>query len=121
MPRFVVLEHRFPEGHARELHWDLMLEDGSQLRTWALAETPVIGSAIPAEALPPHRRAYLDYEGPVSDDRGDVARWDDGEFDWLGDEAKRVELAMHGERLVGRAVLECQSAATQRWVFTWLG
>ena len=34
-----------------------------------------------AEVLPDHRLAYLDYEGPISGDRGSVTRWDRGTYD----------------------------------------
>lgn len=37
-------------------------------------------NTVPAEQLPDHRLAYLDYEGPVSGDRGAVTRLDSGEY-----------------------------------------
>jgi hypothetical protein len=47
MPRYVILWHELPETHevgaARESHWDLMLEWGDVLRTWALASEPTVG------------------------------------------------------------------------------
>jgi hypothetical protein len=68
--RFVLLEHDHPE-----LHWDLMLECGGVLKTWRLASMPsCAGESIPALALGDHRLAYLDYEGPVSGNRGTVKR-----------------------------------------------
>ncbi|MFN7765862.1 MAG: HAD family hydrolase [Planctomycetaceae bacterium] len=69
MPRFVVLQHDWPQ-----LHWDLMLENGASLRTWRLAEVPCSGHPIALVRLPPHRSIYLDYEGPVSGNRGTVKR-----------------------------------------------
>ena len=75
MPRFVILEHDHPA-----LHWDLMLEAGDVLQTWRLAEPPAPGLAIEATALADHRLAYLDYEGPISGNRGTVSRWDAGVF-----------------------------------------
>ena len=75
MPRFVVLEHRW-----FGTHWDLMLEDGRDLRTWALDVPPALDVEIPARELPPHRLIYLDYEGPISADRGDVRRVAAGTF-----------------------------------------
>jgi hypothetical protein len=119
MPRFVVLEHRLPAADARGLHWDLMLETPPVLRTWALSMAPARQVEIGAEALAPHRIEYLDYEGPVAGDRGTVERWDQGTFRWICDEADRVEGEFAGQRLVGRAVLERQPDAPQRWVFKW--
>ncbi|MCS7047501.1 MAG: hypothetical protein NZO58_14185, partial [Gemmataceae bacterium] len=74
MPRYVILEHDHPA-----LHWDFMLERGDVLRTWRLPAPPSIGK-IAAQALADHRRAYLDYEGPVSGNRGTVRRWDAGTY-----------------------------------------
>src|SRR5262245_61263436 len=69
MPAFVILEHDHPM-----LHWDLMLDMGEVLRTWRLACLPAVPADIPAESLPDHRREYLMYEGPVSNNRGRVRR-----------------------------------------------
>jgi hypothetical protein len=69
MPRFVVLQHDWPR-----LHWDLMLENGANLRTWRLSEVPHPRHPIALVRLPPHRSIYLDYEGPVSGNRGTVKR-----------------------------------------------
>ena len=69
MPRFVVLQHDWPQ-----LHWDLMLENGANLRTWRLSQAPHPRHPISLVSLPPHRSVYLDYEGPVSGNRGSVLR-----------------------------------------------
>jgi hypothetical protein len=95
-PRFVVLEHDHPY-----LHWDLMLEAGKSLRTWRLAATPAAGVAIEATPLGEHRRLYLDYEGPVSGDRGRVVRWDYGTFAWEGQGEGVVAVRLEGARLRG--------------------
>lgn len=76
MPRYVILTHDHPF-----LHWDLMLEDAGVLRTWRLLEEPAAGRTVRAERLADHRLAYLDYEGPVSGGRGNVAQWDHGTYD----------------------------------------
>ena len=79
--RFVILEHRLPaHSHPRALHWDLMLERDDVLRTWALAQEPEIGKTCDATQLADHRLDYLEYEGPVSHDRGSVTRWDSGTY-----------------------------------------
>ena len=75
MPRFVILEHDHPF-----LHWDLMLEAGSVLRTWRLRPPPRRGEAIVATAVFEHRLLYLDYEGPISGGRGRVLRWEHGTY-----------------------------------------
>ena len=73
--RFVVLEHDHPF-----LHWDLMLEHSGVLQTWRLLQAPQAGEWISAERLPDHRLHYLDFEGPVSGNRGHVHRTVAGEF-----------------------------------------
>jgi hypothetical protein len=113
MPRYVILEHDHPF-----LHWDLMLESGSALRTWRLLAQPRSGQTIPAEAIFDHRLAYLDYEGPVSGGRGRVKRWDWGTYrqETPGSvEGEGLRLTLQGNVLQGSAVLE-QSADGQ-WSF----
>jgi hypothetical protein len=81
MPQFVILRHTLPAGSDRADHFDLMLEEGSTLLTWALAKLPNAQSQL-AQELPPHRRDYLTYEGSVSNNRGEVVRVIAGEFEW---------------------------------------
>lgn len=63
-------------------HWDLLLEtDSDLLLTWCLdwvpdrkimtGQPPVV---ISGKRLNGHRRLYLDYEGPISGDRGCVRK-----------------------------------------------
>jgi hypothetical protein len=96
MPRFVILEHDHPV-----LHWDLMLEAGEVLRTWRLAEPPVPRKSVAAEPTWDHRRVYLEYEGPISGDRGQVQRWEDGTFAWVCEEKNRLVVRLEGRRLQG--------------------
>ncbi len=115
MPRFVVLRHDSPRG----LHWDLMLEMGAALNTWALAEEPQPGRTCLAEALPDHRPAYLDYEGPIAGGRGHVTRWDQGTYTIQEQSATKLSLAMSGEKLRGRATLTRAAEAVGFWEFCW--
>lgn len=95
MPRFVILEHDHPV-----LHWDLMLEAGPVLRTWRLARPPEgQGGAIPTTALADHRLHYLDYEGPVSGDRGTVKQWDRGTYELVSEDAESLQLRFDGGRV----------------------
>ncbi len=96
MPRFVLLEHRW-DG----VHWDLMLEHGEALRTWAI-DAPIVPDVdLPARALPGHRRIYLEYEGEVSGNRGTVRRIDQGTYTALVWEEDRVRVHLRGIQLVG--------------------
>ena len=100
MPRFVVLAHDHPT-----MHWDFMLENEAALRTWRLARPPTETRPIMAEALADHRLAYLDYEGPVSGNRGTVIALDRGEYALLTDDRRVIEIALRGVLLRGRARL----------------
>ena len=109
MPRFVVLHHDFPAGHARRPHWDLMLEWGHALRTWAVASEPGGALEIDAQALPDHRLAYLEYEGPISGDRGSVTQWDAGEYHLESHRDEELKVQLRGRRLCGELALRRES------------
>lgn len=118
--RFVVLEHRW-----NGVHWDFMLEHehGESLRTWAIDRPIVVGQELPARALPDHRTAYLDYEGPISRDRGSVSRVDEGVYvpiEWTAD---RVRARLQGRQLVGEVVLwsdrpDREDSPPKNWKFS---
>ncbi len=102
MPRFVLLLHETPPGYPRPVHYDLMLEMGAALATWALAELPLAGGdSIAAERLPDHRLEYLDYEGEVSGGRGRVVRVDSGQCDALPPTLGGLCFQVSGEKLQG--------------------
>ncbi len=116
MPRFVVLEHDW-----NGIHYDLMLEPegGGPLRTWALDRFPAIGPAIGARALPDHRPAYLDYEGPISGDRGRVRRVDRGDYVVVRWTPDRVRVRLEGATVRGIAELRRAGGAADPtdWTF----
>jgi hypothetical protein len=114
IPRFVVLRHDHPA-----LHWDLMLEAGEVLRTWRLsAPLSPEGGAVEAAPSFDHRRMYLDYEGPVSGDRGSVVRQEHGTFTWLCDTAEEIVLRLEGAELRGTLVLTAVGGKPGQAVFT---
>jgi len=111
--KFVVLNHDWPTTH-----WDFMLEKEASLHTFRLSAPPDSTGTITAEPLPEHRKVYLDYEGPLSGDRGTVQRWDRGDYELLAETATRIEAKLRGERLNGTAVLEREGAGDWRFQFT---
>ena len=113
MPRFAVLHHESSLGS----HFDLLLETGGVLRTWALPGPPEPGIEIACRALPDHRLAYLDYEGPVSGRRGTVTRWDQGTYRLLRESDLQWEIELDGTRLSSRAVLSRSSGDSRDWRF----
>ena len=115
MPRFVILRHEIPAGSERGTHYDLMLESEGVLRTWAIPELPAQGKVTPADALPDHRLAYLEYEGPVSGNRGSVTRVDEGEYELLAESAELFQVRLAGKGLVGRLELRQSADASKQW------
>jgi hypothetical protein len=106
MAAWVLLRHELPDG---SWHQDWMLEDHrvpeGPLTTFRLSPDvdwpPSRGFA--AVKLSPHRRTYLEYEGPVSGGRGAVRRMAAGVCEvGGGDEQLVVDLG--ARRVSGRAV-----------------
>jgi hypothetical protein len=76
----------------------------ADLRTWAIELPPDSATAQAALALPDHRREYLTYEGPVSGNRGNVARWDEGTYEILPPPSEAPDafvVRVTGQRLRG--------------------
>ena len=76
-----------PVDSGRISHWDLLLEqptgfDEKLLAFAALTPPEEWGHAVVVEQLPDHRLVYLDYQGPVSGNRGNVSRVLDGTIQW---------------------------------------
>lgn len=117
MPRFVILRHEPSAGGQQRPHWDLMLQSGDVLRTWALAEAPAAGRTIAAEALADHRTAYLDYEGPISGDRGAVTRWDAGTCQWERDASREIVVRLDGCAISGTVTLTRTDGTSPMWQF----
>ena len=106
MPRFVLLFHECPPSLGKPSHWDLMLEREGVLLTWNLPALPAAWGGdvaagkeeIAATRLADHRIAYLDYEGPISGDRGAVTRIDRGEYEAVEETDDNVRVRLRGER-----------------------
>lgn len=89
-----------------DLHYDLMIEAGEVLVTFQLDEAPRAEGVAGRRSFD-HRRRYLDYEGPISGERGEVRIWDRGTVEDLeGDpRAASYRLRFAGRRLRGAWVL----------------
>ena len=110
--RFVILHHEAPDGE----HWDLMLERGEILLTWRLEHQPFDESKlpIPARRIFDHRKAFLDYEGPLRGDRGRVRRVDAGSVRFEQFTDSQCVIVLQGGRLNGRFTLIAEGDA---WTF----
>jgi hypothetical protein len=94
-----------------------MLQKGDILRTWALTGEPAPEREIEAQELGEHRLDYLDFEGPVSQNRGTVTQWDAGEYELLANSPSELKVKMQGRRLLGAADLQRDADDPQRWRF----
>jgi len=104
-PRFVVQEH-----HATALHWDLRLERGGVLVSWAVPK-----------GLPPHPKqnnlavhtedhplGYIDFAGDIPKGEyggGHMYLWDQGTYEVEKWSDREVMVRLHGSRVDGRYVL----------------
>jgi hypothetical protein len=111
MPRYVILRHETPGG----VHFDFMLEMCGSLKTWSIMQPPLQGVEMDAAALPHHRLAYLDYEGPISGDRGSVTRWDRGTYELENQSESELDLQLTGEKLIGHVSLRHPPDTENRW------
>jgi len=106
--RFVILEH-----HHEGIHYDLMLEHAGVLKTWRLPQPLRPGTAQQATYSYDHRSVYLDYEGPVSGNRGHVVRWDAGVYEGAITSDAQLEVRLAGKRCQGQ--LQLQLIHGDRW------
>jgi hypothetical protein len=111
--RFVILVHR---GHG-PLHYDLLLEQGDALATWQFETNPAeaLAEKLPCRRLPDHRRIYLDYQGPISGERGQVQRVESGLWQPLCITDARWEFELSSEEFSGRFVLQAHDDADEAW------
>ncbi len=104
-PRFVIHEH-----HATRLHWDLRLERDGTLASWAvpkgLPQAP--GENHLAVSVEDHPLEYLDFEAEIPKGQygaGTITIWDRGTYECLKWEPRKIEVALHGERVDARYAL----------------
>ena len=86
-------------GVGRGDHYDLMLSPSGvgRLWTWAIPVDPMhqeLPFECDAERLSDHRRVYLDYQGPVSGDRGQVQQSAKGTFEIVVWSEQQVEVRL---------------------------
>src|SRR5882757_3202700 len=138
MPRFVLLYHDCPSSYERASHWDLMLESGGVLRTWALerlprnweaahtrttaahATCPLLGAEniVAAAQLGDHRRDYLEKEGPLSGSRGTVARVAAGTYRSQHESPDDWRVVLTSDDLSANARLARSEAGGEHWTLS---
>ncbi|GAB3677944.1 DNA ligase D [Salinisphaera aquimarina] len=105
-PVFVIHKHA-----ASHLHFDLRLEEGGVLRSWALPKGPSLkpGEKRLAVAVEDHPLDYGDFEGTIPKGQyggGTVMIWDHGHWREKSRRKKdRIDFELIGEKLTGRWTL----------------
>ena len=112
--RFVVQLH-----DATTLHFDLRIQRGDVLRSWAVPKGPSLDPAVRrlAVPVPDHDLAAGDFEGVHPDARrgtGAVIVWDEGEARVLSDEPDHLSVVLSGQKLAGRFGLT--RTGQRRWL-----
>ncbi len=115
---FVIHEH-----HARHLHYDLRLERGNVLKSWAVPKGPPEspGEKHLAIQVEDHPLEYGSFEGTIPEGQygaGTVKIWDKGLYEPLVWDDNKIEILMKGDRLEGRYVLvRFKKAGENNWLF----
>ena len=119
--RFVIHVH-----HATRLHFDLRLEIGGVLKSWAV---PKGVSMNPQEkrlavAVPDHSLGYIGFEGTLAEGTygaGEVRIWDKGEFETEDDAQKQLSkgkliFTFYGGKLKGEFTLVKMWNQEKNWL-----
>jgi DNA ligase D-like protein (predicted 3'-phosphoesterase) len=115
---FVVHEH-----DASHLHYDLRLEIGGVLRSWAVPKEPPEKEGVKRLAIQTedHPLEYADFEGTIPEGMygaGAVRIWDRGEFRLEEETGDRLLFELKGKRLTGRyALIKTKFKGKDSWLF----
>ncbi len=117
-PIFVIQEH-----HASHLHWDLRLEMGGVLRSWAVPKEPPTEKGVKRLAVQTedHPLAYADFEGVIPEGMygaGRVKIWDRGSLEIIECIEDKIEFRLQGRKMRGEYVLlRFKRAGPNSWLF----
>jgi bifunctional non-homologous end joining protein LigD len=112
--RFVVQLH-----DATTLHFDLRLQIGDVLRSWAVPKGPSLDPGVRRLAVPveDHSLSAGEFEGVHEGQgrgSGAVIIWDEGTAEIVRDEPGHLSFALHGAKLTGRFALT--ETGERRWI-----
>ena len=104
-PIFVIHKH-----HASHLHWDLRLEIGGVLKSWAVPKEPPKTKNVKRLAIQveDHPINYAKFEGIIPEGNygaGKVEIWDKGNYKLKEKTKNKIEFILYGKKLKGNFVL----------------
>ena len=104
---------------ATRLHYDLRLEIGQVLRSWAVPKGPSLDPGVRRLAVPveDHDLAAGDFEGVHEGQRrgsGAVIIWDEGAAEIDREEPGHLSFTLHGHKLGGRFGMT--RTGERRWI-----
>lgn len=114
---YVVQEH-----HARRLHYDLRLERGGVLKSWAVPKglPEKDGDKRLAVETEDHPLAYAMFEGEIPKGEygaGQVIIWDKGTYEPISWDESTIELVIKGQKVNGRYILtRFKKAGERQWL-----
>jgi bifunctional non-homologous end joining protein LigD len=122
--RFVVQRHE-----ARRLHYDLRLEIGGTLKSWAVPKGPTLDPKEKRLAVhvEDHPIEYGEFEGTIPAGNygaGSVTIWDSGTYEVLGEPGAEQQLErgdfkfqLHGSKLIGTyALVKIKNSKKNEWL-----
>ena len=110
--RFVILHHTGCD----QPHWDFLLEQDASLATWQLYHDPLAEGKEEWELfrIEDHRKFYLDHEGPIAGNRGEVRRVCGGLYELREKNSQAWTIRLRSAALAGE--FELRSVEGERWV-----
>jgi DNA ligase D-like protein (predicted 3'-phosphoesterase) len=117
---YLIQKHR-----ASHLHWDLRLEEGGELLSWAVPKEPPAAGGVRrlAVQVENHTLDYANFEGTIPEGEygaGTVEIWDRGTYAPVETEPGRRVVDLRGRKLKGRYALiklKPKDEKDKNWLF----
>lgn len=117
---YVIQQHQ-----ASHLHFDLRLEEGGVLKSWAIPKIPPQETGVRRLAVQTedHPLGYEDFEGIIPEGEygaGKVETWDKGHYLSLEETSTKKVVEIRGRKLQGRYALiklKVKDPEDKNWLF----